>query len=85
MEPLSAEEIHRAVALALAEDIGKGDATTLAAVPETAQAKAVVRAREPLVVAGLALAEAAFRALPQTCKSPLPPKTAGTWLRASPS
>jgi nicotinate-nucleotide pyrophosphorylase (carboxylating) len=63
MEPLSAEEISRAVASALAEDIGSGDATTLAAVPETAQAKAVVRAREPLVVAGMALAEAAFRAL----------------------
>ena len=63
MEPLSAEDIRRAVASALAEDIGDGDVTTLAAVPETARATAVVRAREPLVVAGLALAEAAFRAL----------------------
>jgi len=63
VEPLSAEEICRAVALALAEDIGSGDVTTLAAVPETAKARAVVRAREPLVVAGLALAEAAFREL----------------------
>jgi len=60
VEPLSAEEIQRAVAVALAEDIGSGDVTTLAAVPETAQAQALVRAREPLVVAGLALAEAAF-------------------------
>ena len=51
------------MASALAEDIGSGDVTTLAAVPETAQAKAVARAREPLVVAGLALAEAAFREL----------------------
>jgi nicotinate-nucleotide pyrophosphorylase (carboxylating) len=63
VEPLSAEEIRCAVALALAEDIGSGDVTTLAAVPETAQAKALVRAREALVVAGLALAEAAFRQL----------------------
>jgi nicotinate-nucleotide pyrophosphorylase (carboxylating) len=63
MEPLTAEEIQRAVASALAEDIGSGDVTTLAAVPETAQAQALVRAREPLVVAGLALAEAAFRQL----------------------
>jgi nicotinate-nucleotide pyrophosphorylase (carboxylating) len=63
VEPLSAEEIRRAVVPALAEDIGSGDVTTLAAVPETAQAKAEVRAREPLVVAGLALAEAAFREL----------------------
>jgi nicotinate-nucleotide pyrophosphorylase (carboxylating) len=60
---LSPEEIRRAVTSALAEDIGDGDVTTLATVPETAEAQAVVRAREPLVVAGLALAEAAFREL----------------------
>ena len=63
MEPLSPAEIRQVVAAALAEDIGSGDATTLAAVPEAAQAKAVMRAREPLVVAGLGLAEAAFREL----------------------
>jgi nicotinate-nucleotide pyrophosphorylase (carboxylating) len=63
VEPLLVEEIRRAVALALAEDIGSGDVTTLALVPEKAKSKAVVRAREPLVVAGLALAEAAFREL----------------------
>jgi nicotinate-nucleotide pyrophosphorylase (carboxylating) len=58
---LDAEEIHRAVQFALAEDIGSGDVTTLASVPETARATGVLRAREPLVPAGLALAEAAFR------------------------
>ena len=63
VEPLTAEEIRRAVAPALAEDIGSGDATTLAVVPETARAVAVAAAREPLVVAGLGLAEAAFREL----------------------
>ncbi len=63
MEALSAQEIRRVVAAALAEDIGGGDVTTLATVPETARARAVARAREPLVVAGLALAEAAFRQL----------------------
>src|ERR1035441_7716817 len=61
VEPLSVEEIGRTVTLALAEDIGTGDVTTLAAVPEAAQAKAVVCAREPLVVAGLALGAGAFR------------------------
>jgi nicotinate-nucleotide pyrophosphorylase (carboxylating) len=60
MEPLSAEEIASAVRLALAEDIGSGDVTTLATVPEEAQARAQVIAREPLVVAGLELARAAF-------------------------
>jgi nicotinate-nucleotide pyrophosphorylase (carboxylating) len=63
VEPLSPAEIKQVVAAALAEDIGSGDATTLAAVPERAQAKAVIRARESLVVAGLALAEGAFREL----------------------
>jgi nicotinate-nucleotide pyrophosphorylase (carboxylating) len=57
---LSAKDIRRAVQNALAEDIGSGDATTLAVVPEIASAKAVMRAREPLVVAGLDFAENAF-------------------------
>lgn len=63
MEPLSADEIRKAVLAALAEDTGSGDVTTLALVPEDAQAKARMTAREPLVVAGLAFAETAFRAL----------------------
>ncbi len=61
MEPLSADEIRRAVQLALDEDVGTGDVTTLATVPENARATARVVARERLVVAGLPLAEAAFR------------------------
>jgi len=60
---LSAEEIRCAVQLALAEDLGSGDVTTLATVPADASASAAMRAREPLVVAGLSLAEAAFREL----------------------
>jgi len=63
MEPLSAEEIRRAVQAALAEDIGSGDATTLATVPETAVAKAAMVTREPITLAGLAFAEVAFREL----------------------
>jgi len=63
VEPLSAEEIRRAVSSALAEDIGSGDVTTLATVPEKLAARAAVRAREPLIVAGLLFAEAAFTEL----------------------
>jgi nicotinate-nucleotide pyrophosphorylase (carboxylating) len=63
VEPPKAEEILAAVQLALAEDIGSGDATTLSAVPENSAASATMRARESLVVAGLALAEVAFREL----------------------
>lgn len=63
VEPLTPADISSVVTLALAEDIGSGDVTTLATVPAEAMAKAVMRAREPLVVAGLALAEAAFQQL----------------------
>jgi nicotinate-nucleotide pyrophosphorylase (carboxylating) len=57
---LSSDEIRRAARAALAEDIGSGDVTTLATVPEDAIVTALMVAREPLVVAGLDLAEAAF-------------------------
>ena len=68
VQPLGSEEIRRAVQLALAEDIGDGDATTLATVPEDTGARARMRAREPLVVAGLELAEAAFTELSSAVK-----------------
>jgi nicotinate-nucleotide pyrophosphorylase (carboxylating) len=61
--PLTSEEIRTAVQHALAEDVGAGDATTLATVPDTISARAVIKAREPLVIAGLALADAAFKQL----------------------
>ena len=60
---LSAEEIQRAVRAALAEDIGPGDVTTLATVPESATTCAEMIAREPLVLTGLAFAVTAFREL----------------------
>lgn len=58
---LTRAEIRRAVRAALAEDVGRGDVTTLATVPAGAQSVALMRAREPLVVAGLPFAERAFR------------------------
>jgi nicotinate-nucleotide pyrophosphorylase (carboxylating) len=60
---LSAAEIRRAVRVALAEDLGRGDVTTLATIPPTARSVAFMNAREPVVVAGLRFAEAAFRQL----------------------
>lgn len=68
MEKLTADEIRRAVQAALAEDVGPGDATTLATVPADAQSSAVMAAREPLNVAGLAFAETAFRELCPTVR-----------------
>lgn len=41
--------------IALEEDVGSGDVTTMACVPESLQAHGRFLAREPLVVAGLAL------------------------------
>ena len=65
---LSAAEIRAAVKAALAEDIGSGDATTLATVPPGLTARAVMRAREPLVVAGAEFVETAFRELSRKIK-----------------
>ncbi|MDW8310275.1 MAG: carboxylating nicotinate-nucleotide diphosphorylase [Verrucomicrobiales bacterium] len=61
VEGLRLSEVRAAVRHALAEDIGRGDVTSLAVVPAGARAVAVLRAREPLVVAGLVFAETAFR------------------------
>ncbi len=63
VDDLNIQEIKSAVDRALAEDVGSGDVTTLATIPETATATALLRARQPLVLAGLALAEEAFRTL----------------------
>ena len=49
--------------LALAEDLGPGDATTPLVVGEGQDGEAVIEARAPLVVCGLALAAAAFEAV----------------------
>src|SRR6516164_2820910 len=48
----SAADIIR---LALSEDIGTGDVTTLACIPEAQQASGRFLAREPLIIAGLGL------------------------------
>jgi nicotinate-nucleotide pyrophosphorylase (carboxylating) len=54
--------VAEAVSRALAEDLGRaGDITSAATIPATATATAVISAREPGVIAGLALAETAFR------------------------
>jgi nicotinate-nucleotide pyrophosphorylase (carboxylating) len=60
---LSAAEIRQAVRAALAEDIGSGDATTLATIPANAKSVARVRSRENLFVAGIEFVEIAFHEL----------------------
>jgi len=68
VESLPKEVIRQAVQLALAEDLGTGDVTTNSIIPETTTAKAVMRAREPLMLAGIELAEAAFHQLSPAIK-----------------
>lgn len=54
--------IDEAVRIALLEDLGRaGDVTSQACLPANAQAEAVIRARKPGTIAGLPLAQAAFR------------------------
>lgn len=61
MSALDPRYVTSLVRAALREDLGSGDATTLATVPRSHTSFAEMRAREPLVVAGLEFAKAAFR------------------------
>jgi len=65
---LDRDEIDRIVERALAEDLGTGDVTSSAVIPAAARLAAVAAAREPLVLAGLAVAEAVFRRLAPDCR-----------------
>src|SRR6187431_3124718 len=67
MAPLP-DKLVRLVRAALAEDVGTGDATTLAMVPEDASANAAMVAREELVVCGVQLAIAAFQEVDATTR-----------------
>jgi nicotinate-nucleotide pyrophosphorylase (carboxylating) len=55
--------IMSSIERALAEDIGAGDATTDSIVPEVAQLKGVIIAKESGVIAGLPVAQSTFRLL----------------------
>ncbi|MDX6479789.1 MAG: hypothetical protein QOG85_299 [Gaiellaceae bacterium] len=60
---LTQEDIDRVIGAALAEDIGSGDATTLALVPTDARCRAELLLKEPGVVCGIPVAAAVFRAV----------------------
>ena len=55
--------VERLIDLALEEDIGSGDITTNFLVDPEARSRGAVVAKEPLVVAGLAVAQKVFRRL----------------------
>jgi nicotinate-nucleotide pyrophosphorylase (carboxylating) len=58
---LTEEALDRFIAAALAEDVGDGDHSTLAAVPEQAIKRAELRIKGDGVLAGVAMAERIFR------------------------
>jgi nicotinate-nucleotide pyrophosphorylase (carboxylating) len=58
---LAADEIREIVAEALAEDLGSGDVTSEAVLPEPVSASAAIVQKQPGVVFGLEVAEEAFR------------------------
>ncbi|MEA2210084.1 MAG: hypothetical protein QOF83_32 [Solirubrobacteraceae bacterium] len=60
---MSVAAIDEVVARALAEDLGGGDVTSAATVPEGARAQALIAQKAPGVIFGLAVAEQVFRAL----------------------
>jgi nicotinate-nucleotide pyrophosphorylase (carboxylating) len=55
--------IQRLITAALDEDVGSGDVTVAATIPENASGQAHIVAKQDLICAGLPLAERVFRAL----------------------
>lgn len=62
----SAAELDALVRRALAEDVGTGDVTTAWTVPDGTRGRAEIRAKAPVVVAGLEPAVRVFRAVDPT-------------------
>lgn len=61
MTPINLDSIHDLLLAAIQEDIGVGDITSRATVPETAAAKARYTTKQELVVAGLPIVEKLVR------------------------
>jgi nicotinate-nucleotide pyrophosphorylase (carboxylating) len=68
---------------ALAEDIGKGDATSKLTVPRDAEARARIDQKEPGVIAGLDVAEAVFREVDRSLRF-MALASEGSWSEGGP-
>jgi nicotinate-nucleotide pyrophosphorylase (carboxylating) len=68
---------------ALAEDIGKGDATSKLTVPRDAEARARIDQKQPGVLAGLDVAEAVFREVDRSLRF-MALQGEGTWNEGGP-
>jgi nicotinate-nucleotide pyrophosphorylase (carboxylating) len=63
---ITAEQIRGIIALALEEDLGTGDVTSIATIPADLRATATIVAKAPGVVAGLPIVAAVFAQLDPT-------------------
>lgn len=63
---VSNENLHKFISLALQEDIGEGDHSTLASVPENVIGKARLLIKDDGILAGMELAEMIFKAVDET-------------------
>jgi nicotinate-nucleotide pyrophosphorylase len=78
--PLEQEpDVRELIARALAEDIGSGDATTLALVDAESTASARIVARHEVVPAGVGIAGEVFRMADPACRSNCCAPTASRW------
>ncbi len=68
MPELSLSEVENTIRVALAEDIGPGDYTSLWTLPATSRSRAVFLAKEAGVVAGLKVAANVFRLVDDSCR-----------------
>jgi nicotinate-nucleotide pyrophosphorylase (carboxylating) len=66
--PLAAIQYRDLVRRALAEDVGAGDVTTVATVPERARGRGILLAKSNLVLAGLEVAAAVFDEIDPACQ-----------------
>jgi len=57
------EALHKLVELAIKEDIGEGDHSTLSCIPITQQGKAILKIKQEAILAGVAVAEKIFKQL----------------------
>jgi nicotinate-nucleotide pyrophosphorylase (carboxylating) len=81
--PLDATSLDALIAGALAEDVGDGDVTTDATVPEEATARATITQKAPGVVYGVEVVEAVFAALDESVETErLGPE--GEWRESGP-
>ena len=80
---LKASLIDSLVKIALKEDVGSGDITTSAIIPNNLSIKADIEFKQPGVVCGVEIAERVFRLVDENLRF-LPVAKDGEWAEKSP-